>query len=328
MPYPPGPSFMLTTTLRDEAAALVSEAARAEREALWALGPILAAAERTRGPPSGLELRPLNAATLPDLFACVDEIPISGLREEAALCRARLEPLLGQGSGAQAQGPDSKPAPKFDGRLLYQMPSQGQGQGPGPAPRRAYPVGAARAGRLWAARRGRALVSLLSLDRADAARPGRGTAALRGVWSRRRARPVSMASSLWRRRSMSSCITRAIERGGFIEVARQGDTRLLELRLTEAPSRAQFVEPPPAPAGGPLPVVVRHNYHCPLLVRVRREVVQLGRQLGAAVRVDEADAAPGETAGVTVGGKLLPHGPIGREPLRRGLEEAISHWRR
>ncbi|HEX2571174.1 MAG TPA: GNAT family N-acetyltransferase [Polyangia bacterium] len=314
VPYPPGPSFMLTTTLRDEAAALVSEAARAEREAIWALGPILAAAERARAT-AGLELRPLNAATLPDLFACVAEIPISGLREEAAQCRARLEPLLGQGSGS--------PSPRIDGRLLYQMPAQGRGRRLVGhilwAPLEQAGYGLRAEGVRWflycpwieRARRGQGAGRRLFEALVEAAR----AAGVDGI--------LTLATSI-----DVFLHHEGYERGGFVEVARQGDTRLLELCLTETPSRAQFVEPPPAPPGGPLPVVVRHNYHCPLLLRVRREVVQLGRQLGSAVRVDEADVAPGEVAGVTVGGQRLPHGPMGREPLRRGLEEAISHWRR
>lgn len=325
VPYPPGPSFMLTTTVRDEAAALVSEAARAEREAIWALDPILAAAERARAT-SGLELRPLNAATLPDLFACVDEIPISGLREEAALCRARLEPLLGQGPDAKAQGQTQTQAQtRIDGRLLYQMSGQGQGRG-----RRL--VGHI----LWApleqagyGLRAEGVCWFLYCPWIERTRRGQGAGRRLFEALVEAARAAGVDGILTLATSIDVFLHHeGFERGGFVEVARQGDTRLLELRLSETPSRAQFVEPPPAAPGGPLPVVVRHNYHCPLLLRVRREVVQLGRLLGDAVRVDEADAAPGETAGVTVGGKRLPHGPIGREPLRRGLEEAINQWRR
>jgi hypothetical protein len=173
VPYPPGPSFMLTTTLRDEAAALVTEAARAEREALWALGPILAGAERARAT-TGLELRPLNAATLPDLFACVDEIPISGLREEAAVCRQHLEPLLGKG---------------IDGRLLYRLSSPERGRGL---------VGHI----LWAplAETGYAVRAEGCAGSSTApGSSGRGGARARGGgssrrWSRRRARRGSMAS--------------------------------------------------------------------------------------------------------------------------------------
>jgi GNAT superfamily N-acetyltransferase len=299
-PYPPRQTGMLTTTLREQAAELLREAALAEAAAEGALAAALAADARaalTRD----LTVVDLDPARLPDLFACVAEIPIAGLDADAAACRDRLAPRLG---------------PSFGGKLLYQS---GRLVGHilwAPLDEALYPVAAR--GRRWfvfcpwleSSRRGRGLGALLFEAVESAAR----AAAVDGL--------LTLATSI-----EVFLHHRGYERHGFVEVDRRGDTRLLERLLSDAPSDARLLDPPVARPGGALPVVVRHAHNCPLLLRVRQGAAQAARELGPRAAVDERDATPADPSGVTVGGRALAHAPIPPAALREGFVVEADDWR-
>src|SRR5207302_1311693 len=84
------------------------------------------------------------------------------------------------------------------------------------------------------------------------------------------------------------------------------------------------LDPPPPRAGGPLPVVVRHDHHCPLLLRVSRDAAEAARALGARATVDEADARAGDPAGVIVGGRAIAYAPIPPAALADGMRRAAA----
>jgi hypothetical protein len=290
---------MLTTTLREQAAELVDAAGRAEEEAIAAIERALVE-RRASAARRGVRIQPLDPTRLAELFACVDEIPLAGLRAEAAACRARLLPELERG---------------FDGRLLYRGDRLVGHLIWAPLEVARYPV-AARGVRWlvfcpWLAReeRGQGLGPLLFGALDEAARAARVDGLL------------TFATSL-----EVFLHHRGYERHGFAEIDRRGDTRLLERRLTEAPSEARFVDPPPPRAGGPLPVVVRHTYNCPLLLRARRDTARAAASLAPRAAVDQADAQPGDPAGVTVGGKAIAHGPLPFEAIAQALAAEAEDW--
>jgi hypothetical protein len=117
----------------------------------------------------------------------------------------------------------------------------------------------------------------------------------------------------------------ALEKHGFVEVARHGDTRLLERRYSDAPSRARLVpDRPPPPRGGTLPVVVRHDHSCPLMLHVRAQLAAAARALAPAVTVDEAEATVDEPVGIRIAGRALPHAPAAPEALAAALAEEAA----
>ncbi len=300
LPFPPPATGMLTTTLREQAQELAREAARAEAEALTSIERTLAEEERASAA-RDLRVEPLDAARLPSLFACVDEIPIAGLRAEAAARRERLAPALGRA---------------IDGRLLYRDGALVGHVLWAPLEEALQPVAAR--GRRWfvfcpwlaAPLRGHGLGGRLFAALDEAAR----AAGVDGL--------LTFATSI-----DVFLHHRGLERHGFVEVDRRGDTRLLERSLTGAPSQARITDPPPPRADGPLPVIVRHAYHCPLLLRVRRDAAAAARALAPQVALDEADASPGEPAGVVAGGRPLAHAPIPAAALVAGLADAAKGWR-
>jgi GNAT superfamily N-acetyltransferase len=112
---------------------------------------------------------------------------------------------------------------------------------------------------------------------------------------------------------------------GFVEVARRGELRLMERTLTDVPSRARLVElPAPPPRPGALPVLVRHGYNCPLLLRTRRDLGATARAAGERVALDEADAGP-DPSGATVGGRPVPHAYLPAGNLAAALSDALDH---
>ena len=301
LPFPPPPTEMLTTTLREQAFELVSEAARAEEQGISALERALAA-EATSAAERDLRVTDLDAANLSELFACVAEIPIAGLARDAADCRAHVAPTVGAG---------------FRGKLLYR---KGRLIGHvlyAPLDDARYPVAAD--GKRWflfcpwldGASRGRKLGARLFAALTDAAR----AEGVDGI--------LTVATSI-----EVFLHHHGLERFGFVELERRGDSRLLELSLTGAASRARFVDPPPAFAEprrpGTLPVVVRHAYNCPLLLRVRRGAASAGAPFGARVTVDEADARAGEPAGVVIGGRPIAHAPVPPEAIAGGIAEELG----
>jgi ribosomal protein S18 acetylase RimI-like enzyme len=265
-PFPPPPGTMLTSSLRDQSAELAREAARAEAAGLDAIADALRARERRSV--SALTLRPLDAATLPDLFACIRELPLE-LDGEAALCREKGNlsgHLLYQDERLVAHllhAPleDAQQPIVADGKrwFLYcpWVAHELRGRGAGPRLMAALVESARAAG----------VDGLLTLATADE----------------------------------RFLYVEALAKLGFVEVGRRDDTYLMELALTDAPSRARFAEPAPSEVR----VVVRHAYHCPLLVHTRRGLAAAARQ--AAVSLDESDAG---YAGARIDGREIPHGPI------------------
>ncbi|MSP63005.1 MAG: hypothetical protein EXR72_22250, partial [Myxococcales bacterium] len=246
LPFPPPATGMLTTSLREQACDLFAEAARAEAESLASLEIALAASERAI---HDLRVIDLDAAHLPSLFACVQEIPIAGLQGEAATCRERL--------GLAVGGKLLYRGERLIGHILW-----------APLEEAGYPVAAR--GRRWfvfcpwleSGLRGRGLGARLFSALDDAAR----AAGIDGL--------LTLATSI-----EVFLHHRGYEHHGFVEVDRRGDSRLLERRLTDLPSEARLQDPPAPPPGGPLQVIVRHGYNCPLLLRVRRDAASAARAL-------------------------------------------------
>ena len=292
LPFPPPATEPLTTTRREQAAELVAEAAAAAAEMVAAIAQAFVAEKRASRP----RLVELTRDRLTDLFACVREIPIAGLEREAADCRQRAD---------------------FSGRLLYRGDRAIGHILWAPLEWAHYPVTAQ--GYRW-------LVFCPWLEEPER---GRGLGGLLFDAVEQAARAAGVDGLLTLATSIDVFLHhRSYEHYGFVEVDRRGDTRLLERRLNELPSRAQLVDPPVATPGRALPVLVRHGYNCPLLLRVRRDAATAGRGLGARAAVDEADASPGQAAGVAIGGRAVAHGPIPRGALSQGLAREADDWNR
>ena len=304
LPFPPPPAEMLTTSLREQALELIAEAARAEEAGIAALESALIAESRAAAE-RDLRLVDLDEKNLPDLFACVAEIPIAGLAAEAADCRTNVAPALGAG---------------FRGKVLYRGEQLIGHVLYAPLADARYPVAAD--GHRWflfcpwldRAARGQKLGARLITALTDAAR----AEGVDGI--------LTVATSI-----EVFLHHHGLERFGFVEVERRGDSRLLELRLSPLPSRARFLDPPLSFAEprhkGALPVVVRHAYNCPLLLRVRRGAAGAGRSFGARVTVDEADASAGEPVGVVIGGRPIAHAPVPPEAVAGGIAEELGRSR-
>ena len=263
----PPPGAMLTNTARDQAAELVLAAAHAEAGGLDALGAALTALERQSV--SALALVDLTDERLPDLFACVRELPLA-LDEEAQLCRERG---------------------RLYGKLLYDGARLVAHLLWAPLEEALQPIVAD--GRRWFVfcpwvaheRRGRGAGPRLFAALESAAR----AAGVDGL--------VTFATD-----DQRFLYVESFARLGFVEAARRGELHLLERALSDTPSRARFAEVADAGAR----VTVRHAYHCPLLLRARREAAAAAREAG--VTLDEADARPDQPAGARLDGHDLPHG--------------------
>jgi hypothetical protein len=287
-PFPPPPSTMLTNTDRDEALALVSEAARAEGKGLEAIAEALARLDRRRA--DALTLVELDAARVGDLFACIGELPVAGLEREAEVCRARAAALRAQllYDGA-----------RLVGHLLY-----------APLEAAHHPVAAD--GRRW----------FLYCPWLARELRGRGLGARLFAALEAAARSAGVDGIL----TFATTDERFLHEGGlahhgFVEVARRGELRLMERTLTDVPSRARFVElPAPPPRRGALPVLVRHSYNCPLLLRTRRDLAAAAGTAGGRLALDEADAGP-DPAGATVGGRPVPHAYLPPAALAAALQD-------
>ena len=306
LPFPPPATGMLTTTLREQAIELVGEAARAEAEALKAIERALVDEARS-AEANELAIVALDATRLPMLFACVDEIPLAGLRAEAATCRKRLAPSLPASLGGRLLVRGDA----LVGHVLW-APLEGA----------LYPVTAR--GRRW---------FLFCPWLAEALR-GHGLGARLFAALDEAANAEGIDGLLTFATSIDVFLHHhGLERYGFVEVDRRGDTRLLERRLTALPSEARLTDPPPAePAPKALkkrslPVIARHAYNCPLLLRVRTDAVAAARALAPHVTVDEADATAAEPSGITVAGLALAHGPIPASAIAAGLANEVSHRR-
>jgi ribosomal protein S18 acetylase RimI-like enzyme len=304
LPFPPPPTEMLTTTRREQAIELVREAGRADEQAIAALERALDAADRA-ALGRDLEVRDLDGDGLRRLFRCVEEIPIAGLAEEAASCRDRLAPTVGDEVRGKLLFRRDGDGERLIGHILY-----------APLEAARYPVRAA--GRRW-------FVFCPWLERA-----ARGRGLGRRLWAAveeaaRAEGPGGVDGLLTVATSIEVFLHHAgYEHFGFVEVDRRGDSRLLERRLTELPSEARFVDPPAPCTGGQLPVVVRHAYNCPLLLHVRRGAARAARAFEPRVAVDEADATAQEPAGLSIAGRPVAHGPVPPEAIAEGLADELG----
>ena len=296
VPSPPPPGFMLTSTLREELADLVRAAATAESLAAGAIAKALDEDDRRRRA-AHVTLRSLDARTLADLFACTAEIPIAGLAAAAADCRAALAPTLGRA---------------LDGKLLYDGDTLIGHILWAPLAEARYPIAAE--GKRWLVycpwvalgRRGAGLGQRLIEALVDEAR----ASGIEGLLTLATSVDVFLARESWA----------AL---GFVEIDRAEGTLLMERSLGDSPSSARLV-PPPSPARSPgakLPVMVRHAHNCPLLLHVRRQVADVARAAGSALDVDEREASSVEPAGVIIGGRALPHGPIAPDAIAAGIAD-------
>jgi hypothetical protein len=286
LPFPPPPGAMLVSSTREQAHSLVEEATRAEGESLDAIARALdARVERRRDSVAVVDVtRPA------ELFACVGDLPVP-LAAEADDCRGRA-----------IRGKLLRDGDRTLGQLLW-----------APLEEAAYPIYAE--GRRWLifcswvahSERGRRLGSRLFAVLVEEAR----SAGIDGL--------LTLCTDD-ERFLYPACYAR----WGFTEVDGRGGTHLMELALTETPSRARLREPPPAPTGGALPVRVRHGYNCPLLLHTRRAVEKAAREAGAAL--DSADASQTEPAGVTIGGKALLHGFVPLQALTAALKQESERW--
>jgi GNAT superfamily N-acetyltransferase len=263
-PFPPPPGAMLTSSLREQSAELVAEAARAEAAGLDAIAAELSA--RQKQAVSSLRLTDLQNRA--DLYTCTAELPLD-LLAEVRSCRER--------------GP-------LQGKLLYDEKSRLVGHVLfAPLEEALQPIVAQ--GRRWFVYcpwvahelRGRGAGPRLFAALEDSAR----SAGVDGL--------ITFATSDQRFLYVESLL-----KLGFVEAARRGDLHLLEKPISDAPSHARFAEPPPSAAR----VVVRHNYHCPLLLHTRLGVAAAARQAG--VTIEESDGA-GESR---LDGHGLPHGYV------------------
>lgn len=298
-PFPPPAGRPLTTTIREQAGELVAVAAEAEAEAMAAIERALAG-ERARAAAAGLRIEPLEGSNLDELFTCINSIPLASLDTDARDCRARIAPSL----GAAIAGRMLFRERALIGHILW-----------APLEEARYPVAAS--GRRW----------LVFCPWLEPGERGRGLGAKLFGALDQAARAAGVDGLLTLATSLEVFLHHSgYERHGFVEVDRRGDTRLLERKIVDAPSEARLIDPPDPPRRGALPVVVRHGYNCPLLLRARRDAAAAARSLGAQVALDEADAAKGEAAGVTVGGKAIAHGPLPAQALAPAFAAEAEDW--
>jgi hypothetical protein len=279
-PFPPPPGAMLLSSVREQSGELVAEAARAEAAGLDSIAEELAARERQAA--ASLRLADLDGHR-GDLYACVAELPFD-LEEEAADCRQR-----GALSGKLLHQVDGDKT-RLVGHVLW-APLEQAGQ----------PIVAQ--GRRWFVYcpwvlhelRGRGAGTRLFAALEEAARAAGVDGLLTFATGDERFLYVESLTKL-----------------GFVELARRGELHLLERAFSDVPSHARFAEPPPSESR----VVVRHNYHCPLLLHTRRGLAAAARLAG--VSVDEADGI----AGARLDGRELPHGYVPAAALLAHLKQS------
>jgi GNAT superfamily N-acetyltransferase len=297
-PFPLPAGAMLTDAAREQARELVVETRRAEADALDAIACALAAHARAAAArvdlvdvavaDGGATTRSGAAA----LFACVRELPVV-LDDETAACRERapVRAKLAIESG------------RVVGQLLW-----------APLAESLYPVAADGARVMlfcpWVARerRGRGLgARLISALIADARAAGADGMLTLATGDERFLHAAPL------------------EHLGFVEVDRRGDTRLLELRFTDAPSNARLVDPPPPhTAARALPVLVRHAYNCPLLLHTRRGLATAAAALAPRVALDERDATRTAPAAATIDDRPLLHGYVPAALLAAALRDRLA----
>jgi hypothetical protein len=252
-PFPPPPGSMLTSSLREQSAELVAEAARAEAAALDAIAEELAA--RRRRAAASLTLRDLaELSDRADLYACVRELPLD-LSAEARICRER--------------GP-------LSGKLLYENSRLVGHVLWAPLEEARQPIVAQ--GRRW----------FLYCPWVAHELRGRGAGPRLFAAMEAAARAASVDGILtFATGDERFLYIEALGKLGFAEVARRGDLSLMERPLSDVPSHARFAEASPSET----PVVVQHTYHCPLLLHARLGLAAAARQAG--VPVEESDGIGG-----------------------------------
>ncbi|HZS35528.1 MAG TPA: GNAT family N-acetyltransferase [Polyangia bacterium] len=298
-PFPPAPGSMLTNNARDQAHALVDEARRAEHEALDAVEHALAAERRASA--AALPIVDADEARLGDLYACAAELPVP-LAGESAECRERARPRLGGALRAKLIYDGARVV----GQLLY-----------APLEAALYPVAAD--GRRW-------FLFCPWLAR-DARGRGLGARLFAALEADARAEHVDglLTIATGDERFLHAA---GLERHGFVEVDRRGDTRLLERALGDSPSRARLIDvtDPIEPArSGKLPLVIRQAYNCPLLLHTRRSLARAAANSDR-VSLDERDATAAEPAGAAIAGRPLLHGYVPDAVLDAALTEQADRW--
>ncbi|HEY7956611.1 MAG TPA: GNAT family N-acetyltransferase [Polyangia bacterium] len=298
-PFPPPPETLIATTGREEARALVDDAARAEAAALDGIEAALAAHARRRL--ERLRVVDLDRARLPSLFGCIRELPV-GLAAEADACREKIAPALGA---------------RFFGKLLYEDDRLVGHLLYAPLADAHYPIVAAGARWFifcpWLAHelRGRGAGALLFDALVADARAAHIDGLLTiGTSDERFLYPAGFA------------------RHGFSPVDQRGELCLLERALTDVESGAHLIAPATLEPGGKLPVVVRHSYNCPLLLHSRNNAAAAARGLADQVLLDERDAGEGEGAGAAVAGRPLIHGFVPLAALTTVLRDEADRWQK
>jgi len=294
-PFPPQPDTLLTSTVVDQARALVEEIQSAERAGLDAIESALTGRARRRA--DSLRVVDLDAASLPSLFACAGDLPIP-LAAEVDACREALRPRI----GTTFRGKLLYDGDRLIGHLLY-----------APLAEARYPV-VADGDRWfvfcpWLLRdlRGHGLgARLFAALEAEARQAGIDGLLTVGTTDERFLYPASL------------------ERQGFQPLDRKGDRLLLERTFTDRPSHAHLLDPSPVDADGALPVHIRHGHNCPLLLHTRRNLAASARALG--LRIDEATATTDEPTGATIAGKPLAHGFVPLAALTAALKDERARW--
>ena len=286
-PFPP--VRPLETPALEAAAALLGRAREEEARGLSALARALAQ-HRAGEVGDSYAVEPAAAG---DLFGCIEDLPLGHLGPAAEVCRRHAEAALGKSRFALVVRERRSGA--VVGHALY-----------APLGEAGVPIAAeGRAAFLFcpwirAPLRGRGLGRLLVEGLcADAARRG-----FDGVLCEASTLPI------FRHEEPLSAL-------GFRELARRGEMRLAYRSLGRDHPIARWIDPPHAGAAGRAEVVIRHGYDCPLLLLLRRALGEVARERGLAV--DEADAGPGEPAGVTVGGARAPDLPLAPDVLLAAL---------
>ena len=314
-PFPPTPATMLTSSLREESAALIAEVITAESQALDQIAHALVAESRSRS--HALSVREATSAELPALFACTREIPVLEIEADAAECRARVAPAIGRGFRAKLIFDER--GTRTIAQLLY-----------APLEHAHYPIAAL--GKRW----------LIFCPWVAHSERGRGLGAKLFAELEASARQENIDGLL----ALATSDERFLHGGAFepfgmTEIARAADVRLYERRLSDIPSDAKFLAPlisestscedppftiPPSARKGSLPVIVRQGYNCPLLLRTRRELVEAAKQSGSSVALDVADGSATSPIQATVSRRPLPHRYLPTAHLIEGLKAEIDSW--
>ena len=285
-PLPEGAA--LGSRAREEQARLLQEAAAAEREGAAALAETLTAARRTRAS-AGVTIDDAGTAGAADLFACLRDLPITGLEPEADELRAapRFRAKLAR-AGAEVVGhvyyadlAESGAAVDARGRWIYVYCA-------------------------WVAneRRGAGIGRRLFDAVVAEARAG----GYQGLLVEATAQPVFLHHASY-------------EALGFEEVDRAED----QARLLSLPAGADARLLPgtaPAPRSSrKLPVVVAEGRPCPLLLRAARNVAAAARACDVALTVRREPPQ-----GIEVGGRRLPLEYIPEEAALQAFRAAARAW--